>query len=57
MLITGFLERIQMDVHSRKNEVKAEFKQQDIRIEVMVSFIISLLSHFLVHRNCKTKLS
>jgi len=29
-----------MDVDSRKNEVKAEFKQQDIRIEVLDSIVL-----------------
>ena len=29
--------RIQMEVDSRKNEVKADFTQQDIRIEVAYS--------------------
>jgi hypothetical protein len=34
-----FLVRIQMDVDSRKNEVRADFKQQDIRVEVMASIV------------------
>jgi len=36
-----FLQRIQMELDSRKNEVKADFKQQDIRIEVRRLAVLS----------------
>jgi hypothetical protein len=40
--------RIQMELDSRKNEVKADFTQQDIRIEVAYS--CRSFDHYIDHK-------